>query len=162
MKKLLLLLLISTTMAAQIKKAEVKYNAINIATDPYAMYQEGGLNISFEYEHVENFGYVKVGVEFFPVLDGGYNFLYTAFGFNLKVGNFNNWRPYSGVKAGFVNRGKELYGNFGGEAGINYVFNNGAILGLKTDAIYRSDFLWSGADPEFQGSGYIVIAFKLN
>ncbi len=147
---------------SQIKKGESVYGAINISSDPYAIYKEGGINISFEYEKVERLAYVKAGAEFFPVLDGGYNFFYTGAGFNLKIGHFDNWRLFSGVKAGAVLRGSHSYGNYGGEAGVNYIFPNGAILGLKTDAIYRSDFLYWNGDPEFVGSGYITLAFKID
>ena len=79
-KLLLLLLLISFSVTAQIKKGELAYTAINIANDPHASIKEEGINISLELERIQNFGYIKAGFETFPALEGGYNYLYTAFG----------------------------------------------------------------------------------
>ncbi len=160
-KILLVGLLLSLMTSAQIRKGESAYTVVNFATDPWASIKEEGPNLSIELERVQNFGYIKTGLEVFPVLEGGYNYLYAAFGFNLKVGHFDNWRLYSGIKAGPVYRANNLYVNYGFEAGINYVFDSGLILGLKTDAIYRDDFMSWGGDPIFRGSGYLLIAFKL-
>jgi hypothetical protein len=160
-KLLLLLLLISFSVTAQIKKGELTYTAINIANDPYASIKEEGINISLELERVQNFGYLKAGIEVFPALEGGYNYLYTAVGFNLKIGYFDNWRLYSGIKAGAVNRRESVYINYGGEAGINYQIYENTLIGLKTDAIYRDDFNYWGGKSKFVGSGYITVTFKL-
>ncbi len=160
MKNLIILLLLTTAMTAQIRKGELAYTAINIANDPHASIKEEGINLSLEIERVQNFGYIKAGVETFPALEGGYDYIYTGAGLNLKVGYFDKWRLYTGVKMGFVKRRKTPYSNFGCEAGINYDFG-GVLLGLKTDAIYRDDFNYWGGKPKFVGSGYITATFKL-
>lgn len=82
-------------------------------------------------------------------------------GFNLKIGYFDNWRLYSGIKIGPVYRNNNPYVNYGGEAGINYQICENTLIGLKTDVIYRDDLMSWGGKGKFVGSGYITITFKL-
>jgi hypothetical protein len=163
MKKFITLLMLTAAFSinAQFKSGELKYSQINILTDPYAMYQEQGLYIGGEYEKVENWLYIKAGLEFFPGLEGGYNSLTLGGGLNFKYGHFDDWRYYVGMKYAFVNRGKELYINPAIEGGLSYSFENGTTVGLRADAMYRNDFLWSGANADIQLSGFILLSFKL-
>lgn len=159
--KIWILLLYSTICFSQVGLGETKYTNFTFGTDPYASFKEQGVYVFGHIERVEDFFYVKGGFDLFPSIDGGYFYPNTSLGINLKYGHFDDFRYFAGFKSGFAFRGGHTYTNFGFEGGVNYVFDSGFIIGLKTDYIYRSDFMYWGGDPEYQWSGYINLGFKL-
>lgn len=160
MRLLLFALLITVISSAQPRFGETRYTAFNMGTDPNALISDDVFVMSLEVERVETGFYFKGGFEY-ASLEGDYKFIYTALGINLKYGHFDDWRYYAGIKSGFVFRGGE-YVNFGPEIGINYDFDNGIMLGLRADYIYRGDWLYWEGDPDWQGSGYIILIIKIN
>ena len=157
--KTIFLLLLTTVATAQIGWYESKYTAINISSDPNALISDNTFVIAGELERVETGFYFKAGFEY-ASLEGDYKYLYNVLGINVKFGYFDTFRWYTGFKSGFAFRGGE-YVNFGGEAGLNYDLNNGILLGLRTDYIYRGDWLYWKGDPDFVFSGYLVVIIKI-
>lgn len=159
--KQLLILFCTASMFSQVRFGATEYTSINLGTDPYASFKEGGVYVFANIERVENSFYVRGGFDIFPAIDGIYFYTNASSGINLKIGHFDQYRYYAGAKTGMVLRGGYFYANFGLEAGINYVFDNGFIIGLKTDYIYRDDFMYWGGSPEFIISGYLSFGFKI-
>ena len=158
-KSIYLFLLFTTLATAQFSWSEKKYTAVNISTDPVALITDNVFVIAAELERVETGFYFKAGFEY-ASLEGDYKFIYNSMGINLKWGYFENIRYYAGFKSGFVFRGGE-YVNFGPEAGMNFELTNNLLIGIRTDYIYRGDWLYWGGEPGWRLNGYGVIVFKL-
>jgi len=160
MKKLLLLALLTTTMVnAQIRFIDKEYFTTSIAIDHSASVKEKGVDIVGEIELVSYWKYVKFNVQSFSVLEGGYLDGVGGFGINLTKGKFDAWRLYSGGRIGFINRSKYVYPLVGIESGIDYNIER-IFIGLRATGDYRSDFKYSGANPSMRYSGFIRIGTK--
>lgn len=163
MKKLITLLLITSLSYSQdIRLGDTETFNISILTDARASIKEKGINIGGEIELVSNAIYVRSGIQTFGVFQGGYVDWTTAGGINLKWGYFDDFRFYSGGRLGFIWRGGNSYPTAGAEAGLDYNFNSGFILGLRGTYDYRSDFeYWGNNKSEMRASTFIKIGWKL-
>lgn len=162
MKKIIIMLLISIGANAQVKFFDQTHEQINLIFDPNASFKESGINIGTEFEYVYQGFYIKQGVQNFAVLKGGYTDLITTFGTSFKVGKINNNRFYTGVRAGWILRGSQVYATGGFEAGFDYIFKNGLTIGVRTTRDYREDFKYSFANPKSIQSVFIKIGYKIN
>lgn len=162
MKNLLLLLLLTMSIAnSQIRLGDSKQSNIGVLIDPYASFKEPSINIGAEIDYRENGLYIHTGLQNFSAIKGNYLEWITAGGINLNLGYFDNLRIYTGGRLGLIFRGGEVYPTFGIEAGTDYVFESGFIIGFRTTYDYRSDFEYWGGNAEMRGSGYVKIGFRL-
>ncbi|MGH2666092.1 hypothetical protein [Flavobacterium sp.] len=161
MKKILSIafLVIGMVANAQIHFIDKEYFTASFAVDPSSSIKEEGLDIVAEIEVVSYWKYAKFNVQSFTVLDGGYLDATGGFGINLTSGHFDQWRAYTGIRLGVINREKYVYPLFGYEGGVDYYFRN-MFVGVRGTGDWRSDFMYSDAVPEMQYSGYVRVGFK--
>jgi hypothetical protein len=161
MKKLIITALLTIGMMAnaQIRFVDKEYFTTSIAVDPNATIKDG-LNLTGEIELVSYWKYIKVNCQFQPDLQGGYIDYAGSFGINLTSGYFDTWRAYTGVRFGHIRRETYGYPLAGFEGGIDFYVTNSTFLGLRATGDWRSDFLYSGAEPAMRYSGTIRAGFK--
>ena len=165
MKKLLLaILFVSMTASAQ-QFGQSEYFTASMYVDPAGSVKEKGINLGAEIELVNYGMYVKAGFQSFEALEGGYFDLAGAGGVNVTWGIFEEVRTYGGIRLGFIKRGykvndSQTYPLFGFESGIDYNVTDNFFIGLRATYDYREDFIWSGANEEYQFSGFVRAGFK--
>lgn len=162
--KLLILLLVFSSVAAQNNPFHPRfmddnYFTLSIAIDPIASYKEKGPNLVGEIEVISGWQYVKGSVQIFPKLEGGYIDIVGAMGINITTDIFNTFRYYGGVRCGVIYRENYGYPLFGIEGGIDRNFENW-FIGIRGTGDYRSDFKYSGANPEIRYSGWVRLGIK--
>lgn len=147
------------------KKEEFR---ISIAIDPGASINEKGFNQITDIEYLHKWVYVKLGVQTFDALVGGYADFQGGVGLNFTSGYLDKERYYIGFKVGHIWRGKsEQFGDEDGypvhgfEIGYDrFIENSDVYFGAKITYDWREDMLYSGADPLFRRSFYIKIGYK--
>lgn len=161
---LLLCLMMQLTMSAQfIKPFERTTTNISTVFDPYASYKEGGLNFGAEINYTEESLYLHSGLQFFPVLEGGYTDFTTAIGKAYKIGYFDDLKGYGGARVGFIWRDSVTpYPTFGAEIGLDYNLTNDIVIGLRSTYDYRGDFKYWGSTPEFRFNTFAKIGYIIN
>lgn len=163
MKKILIIafLVIGMVAGAQVRFIDKEYFTTSIAVDGGASMKEGGIDIVGEIELVSYWKYVKVNVQSFAVLYGGYTDVAGGFGINLTPGIFDKWRLYAGGRLGLISRGQYIFPLVGSEVGVDYNFrNSNMFVGLRGTYDYRKDFQFSGAPASMRYSSFIRIGTK--
>jgi hypothetical protein len=162
MKKLLIFafLAIGMIVNAQIKFVDEEYFTASMVIDPNASIKEKGANLVGEVELVSNWKYVKFNTQSFTALEGGYIDIAGGFGVNITSGYFNKWRAYSGIRLGFINRGKYTYPLAGTEVGLDIKINKTLFIRLRTTYDQREDFQYSSAKPSQVLSNYVGIGTR--
>lgn len=163
MKKLLLLaisLLGLTSNAQNFDFGKSRYFTASVSIDPSATIKEKSPNLVGEIEVVNACFYVKASVQVLPALKGGYIDYGGAVGLNFQSGYFDNIRYYTGVRMGTIRR--EMYGYplIGFEGGVDVQLTDKLFIGFRGTGDYRSDFKYSGADPEMRFSSFGRIGVK--
>lgn len=152
-------LAIGMMVNAQIKFGDKEYTTINILIDPSASIKEKSLDIVLELEHHSFWKYIKVNTQILPGLEGGYIDFTGGFGVNLTV---NKIRSYTGVRLGVIKRGLLVNNSYTYPlAGIDVKLSEGLYLGVRGTGDYRTDFLYSGAEPFIRYSGFVKLGIKL-
>ena len=169
MKKILFaFLLVGATMNAQlIKFGTTEYGTVSAFVDPVGSCKERGLDFGAELEYVGNWGYVKTGFQMFPALLDGYTDVVGGAGLNFNTYPFDYLRFYSGVRLGYIFRGIGLergrtYPLAGIEGGIDFNLNDKWFIGVSAIGDWREDFMYSGANPEFQTSGRVRVGRRFD
>lgn len=163
MKQLLIIafLFIGMIGNAQIRFISSEYFVTSIAIDPKASIEEKGVNLVGEFELISYWKYVKVNVQTFGALEGGYTDIAGGFGVNLTGGYFEGMRVYSGIRLGHIWRGDEDFPLAGLEGGFDYLLNETVFFGARGTLDYRKDFEFSGAEPGVKYSTYVRVGVKL-
>lgn len=161
MKKLLLLALLITGLsyAQELQFGDNESTNISISIEPLSSINEESLNATFEFEYICHFIYIKPSIQILPSI----NYIDTAvgLGLNLNSGYFEDWRYYGGIRLGHIFREDQNYPLFGWEAGIDKKITEQLYIGLRSTLDWREDYLYSGANPEYQFNGSIRITYKL-
>lgn len=123
---------------AQFRFGEKESFAFSTYVDPGASIKENGLDIGLDIEY-KSFIYAKAGVESFAQLPGGYFDIHGAVGPRFTFGHFENLAAYAGGRAGVVFRNGAPNPIAGFEAGLEYTFNSGFLLGINGSYMYRGD-----------------------
>lgn len=167
MKKIIFLamLLMSSLIHAQVRFIDKEYFISSISIDPLASVKESSPNIVLELGLVSYWKYINVNIQILSELKGGYMDFGGTFGINLTTGRFDNIRYYSGLRLGQIKRGLSeekvyTYPLVGGEAGIDIKLSETYYVGVKGTGDYRTDFKYSGANPEIRYSGFVKLGIK--
>lgn len=138
-----------------------EYFTARASVDPTSSINEKGLDILGEVEFVGKGGYVKMGVESFSILQGGYTDLHAGGGITFTSGMYEDWRYYAGVRMACVFRSTGYAVNPGLESGIDFDVLPNWSIGLRGTCDYREEqrviFNWK---PETKFSGFITISYK--
>jgi len=156
-----MLLLTTIVKAQQIRFGDKEYSNISISVDPYASYKEKSPNLTFEFEYVCYFLYIKPSVQIFPALEGGYIDTAVGLGLTLIQGYEENWRLYGGIRLGHNWRGSEDYPLFGWELGIDKRITDRFSIGIGSTLDWREDFKYTGGDPAYQINGKVRFRYNL-
>lgn len=169
MKKLLLIatLITSLNATAQLSFIENEYVTLSGHIDPSASIKEKGLHFGAEIQLISHWKYVKSGFQSFNALEGGYLDYTGGFGVNLTSDIFEETRYYAGIRLGFIKRGfldgeSQTYPLAGLEGGFDYQLTDTFFVGIKATGDWREDFMYSGAEPEMQYSGFIRCGIKID
>lgn len=165
MKYILLLLFVTNVALAQVNFGEVKHNQINLNVDPYASYQNNGIHINGEFEALLNEVYLKAGYTNFIALTPAYHDFYAGFGTNFKVGYFDDFRIFTGIKAGWIIRqgAPAMYPLLGLEGGLQQRLTDNISIGAKLAYDYRGDTEFWSEELKIQYvlSGHLTLTIKL-
>jgi len=131
----------------------------SIVVDPSASIEKSGLNIGAEIEYNGTI-YTRASITYFSSLKGGYLDFIGAAGVNFTSGMWEQFRYYSGLRAGIITRESNGYPTLGIECGIDYVIGS-LVLGIRATRDKRSDFEFYNESSEMRGSGFVKIGFKL-
>lgn len=163
MKKLIIALLFFNVAMAQtgFRLNPTEYFTARVFVDPTSYIKENGLDLGTEIEFVGKGGYVKLGVESFSVLEGGYTDLHAGGGVTFTSGMYEDWRYYAGVRTACVWRNGGYGINYGLEGGIDYDVLPNLAVGLRCTYDYRAEqeiiFNWK---PETKFSGFVTVSYK--
>lgn len=156
MKKLLLSAFLTIGMMVN---AQDKFN-VSVYVDPAASIKEKGIDFGAEIEYHNKSIYTKAGFQNFSVLQGGYTDIAGGIGLNKRIGIFEKFRVFGGVRLGFIFRGDYTYPLAGIEAGFDVKLNEKVFLRYRGTGDYRSDFKYSGANPEMRYSSSIGVGIE--
>jgi hypothetical protein len=157
-----LLLLTSICNAQWIHKIDEEYTTLTFAIDPGASNKEGGLNLGGEFALISYFGYVKCGVQVFPVLKGGYIDVTGGVGLNQKSSLFGvETRLFQGIRAGVIRRENYTYPLFGLDGGFDVHITRNLLLGMKGTYDKRADAAYWGANCYWRASTFITATIRL-
>jgi hypothetical protein len=138
----------------------------SLSFDPTSSVKEHGFDGVAELEYVGPI-YVKVGIERFDALTGGYRDIHWGIGASFTSGYFEKIRYYAGFRSAKVDRGPALGVppgafriNYGLEGGIDYDISDDFFLGLRATLDKRYDQEIFGWKPENKFSGFIRIGYK--
>lgn len=169
MKKLLLIapLILGLNATAQLQLIQNEYVTLSGYVDPSASIKEKGINFGAEIQLVSNWKYVKAGFQSFNALEGGYLDYTGGFGVNLTSDIFEETRYYTGLRLGFIKRGltnndPQTYPLAGIEGGFDYQLTDTFFVGVRATGDWREDFMYSGAEPEMQLSGFVRVGLKID
>lgn len=120
--------------------------AFGVRIDPNATIKDG-LNVGLSIEHYQTFYYIKASSFLFPQLRGTtYIDLMATGGFSHII---NKHRGFAGAGGGFIYRDTYGYPSVKFEFGYQYFISKDVSLGLTGDYTYRTDYMYSSADPKF-------------
>jgi hypothetical protein len=139
------------------------YAEVGIAfvVDPYASYKEKGLNFGFELELKCEPIYIRPSLTFFPALKDGYTEFNVAVGPNFALGNFDQFRYYTGIRMGLILRNQVIYPTAGFEGGINYQpWRSKVYYGIRATYDRRGDAVFYDGEP-WEYSGYVLLGLKI-
>jgi hypothetical protein len=166
---LLLLTALNTGANAQgFTFAKKEQFRISLAVDPVASIKEKGFNQITTIEYLHKWMYLKMGVQTFDALVGGYADYQGGLGLNFTSGYFNKNRYFIGFKLGNIRRGDSVefgkganYPVHGFEAGFDKLFYKDGSLyyGFVITYDWREDMKYSGADPTYRQSFYIKLGY---
>ena len=161
MKKLSLAIALLFTLVAtsQIQLGKKETFAFITYVDPAASIKENGLDFGIDIEYRGKM-YAKFGIESFAALDGNYKDVHGGFGIRLTQGQAEQLAGYAGLRVGLAGRNEAANAIAGFEAGIDYVFNNGLLIGLNASYMYRGDMKAMGWDEIWRENGYIRIGYS--
>lgn len=164
MKKLYILILCSIQFVngqQGLRLNKIEFFTLSTSVDPSSSFKEKGIDFVGELEYAGSI-YVKIGIEGFSALQGGYNDLHWALGLNLTSGLYERSRFYTGLRAACIWRGGEgAYRiNYGFESGFDYSLSHNIFMGLRATVDKRSDQEIFGWKPETKFSGFIRIGYK--
>jgi hypothetical protein len=157
----IIMMLISLSAASQnFRFSEKQEFNVSFAVEPYSSFKEESLNFTAEIEYESGSFYIKAGSQVLTGLQGGYIDLAGGVGLSFTSGYFERMRYTAGIRAGFIKRGytnndPQTYPLFGQEVSTVYNFDSGFFVGLRLTNDLRTDFLYSGAEPEYQLNGSI-------
>jgi len=157
-----MVLLINIVNGQSLEFGKREYTSLSVTVEPYSSFKEKSINMTFEFEYVSNWGYIKPSIQIFPALEGGYIDTSAGLGLNLTSGYFEDWRYYGGIRLGHIFRGNEGYPLFGWEAGIDKKITDNFYIGLRGTLDWREDFLYTGGKPDYQFNGGIRFRHNLN
>lgn len=149
MKNVILLFVILFTVSTNaqygIDWGSDKYFTASIFSNATGTIRDEKIDVGAELEWVSERDYVKIGVQYSPVLKGDSYYTTGAYGLNFKSTPFEDWRGYTGIRFGFIHRdlgrGKATsYGLFGLEAGVDYNINDKFFVGASAIYDYRTDY----------------------
>ena len=138
-----------------------KVDSFNFAVviDPSASLKENGLCIGAEIEYLGTV-YTRASATYFGALNVSYLDFIGAVGINFTSGYFEQFRYYGGLRAGIISRSGNGYATAGIECGIDYVFSEKWILGLRATRDKRGDFAFYNEPSEMRNSGFVKFGFK--
>lgn len=163
MKKAILILtiIISAVVNAQVGFGRTEGFAASLYIDPGASQKENGLDIGADIEY-QGAIYAKIGVESFEALPGGYFDIHGAVGPRITIGQQERLSLYAGLRGGVVLRNGATNAIGGFEGGIDYVFPSGLFLGLNGSYIYRGDMKAMQWPEIWRENFYVRIGYKWN
>jgi hypothetical protein len=156
MKKLITTALLTISLMVN---AQDKFN-VSVYVDPFASVKEKGIDFGAEIEYNNRTIYTKAGFQSFSVLEGNYTDIAGGIGLNQRLGMFDKFRLYGGVRLGFIFRGSETYPLAGGEGGIDYNINDKWFVGVRGTGDYRTDFDFWGGKSEVRYSGFLRVGMN--
>ena len=129
-------------------------------TDPNATIKDG-FNIGLGIEYQMTIMYFKAQTFYFPGLNGkGYlDYEGTVLGFNLHS-KFDDYRLFTGFKAGFIHRDNVTFPKVGLEAGFDYYFRD-FYIGIQLSRDYRSDGKIWNVKNYWRNNGFLKIGIEL-
>lgn len=142
-----------------------EYFTVGVAINPCASIDcsdiiDGyGLSSMVEVEYV-GFPYVKVGMESFPQLQGGYFDVHAVVGVNFTSGMYEHFRYYTGFRLARVSRNNDFRVNYGGEVGLDFELSDNFTIGTLGRIDRRFDqeiFFW---EVENKFSAWIAFKYK--
>ena len=160
MKKLIILLLLTTSSVfGQIRIPE-ENATLAVFLDPTATYKESSPNIGIEFGYQGTI-YAKVQLETLPGLTGGYTSLGGAIGGNLAIGE--RVYIYSGVRlVPWVWRNGASNPLIGFEGGVDYNLGERFYVGIRATYDYREDMKLLNYPVIWRGSGFLKVGYKFN
>lgn len=158
MKNIIIALLFTSALSAQVRFNETEYFTVSVISDPYASAKEKGLLIGGEIEYV-GLIYTRVGITHFEALKDGYTDFIGGIGVNLTSGYFGEVRYYGGVRLGVIKR-ESANATAGGELGIDFKLGNTLFMGVRGTLDYRSDQEFYDYPNNIMPSGFLRIGFK--
>lgn len=170
MKRIFLLLICLSTLGAvaqsnprAVRFKKTEHFSISLSIDPTSSVKEKGVDalIEVEYNWLLN---IKAGIENFQALEGGYTSFTGGIGFNLTHGFQERFVYTGGIRLGVIHRGfltedSGSYPLFGWEGQVNYRIAPNFIIGLRGTLDWREDFLYTGGDPSYRGSGFVTLKY---
>jgi hypothetical protein len=156
MKKLLKLAFLTIGMMVN---AQDKFN-VSVYVDPGASIKEKGIDFGAEIEYHNKTIYTKAGFQNFAVLQGGYTDIAGGIGLNKRIGIFEKFRVFGGVRLGFIFRGDYTYPLAGAEFGLDYKITEKIFIRWRNTYDYRSDFKFSGAKPKGVDSNSVGVGIE--
>lgn len=155
------LILLTTILQAQIHFRTDERAFLCIVADPGSFIKEKSPNIGVDVGCNIKWVYIRTGIQTFFVLPGHYWDWTTALGINLTTGRYERWNAYTGARMGVIYRDFNPYPTVGVEAGINYVFDNGFLIGAELNDDLRTDWEYWGGESGMRISGKVKVGWKL-
>jgi len=155
-----LLILFSSLSMVQVHLVDNEYFIFNNVSDPYSSYKEKGLYLGHEIGIVSYGKLVKVGVHYFPVLDGGWTRFNGTFGVIVEPNYILTTTTLSGgLNLGYIRREIYTYPYVGAE--FEYIVRFGKTgFGLRSNFDRRTDFQYWGGLPKWRYSGQVLVQHK--
>lgn len=173
----IILLFAAITIQAQgLRVPDQEHFIINVFAD-YAKAEPSNKNSKYGLNYVIEAGItsaisdligieVKVGLENFPQLQGGYFDAHAAIGIKKVFGYYEEWNYYAGIRLAKVYRtgpvmGKTYRCNIGWEGQIIYYPVKNIGIGLRGTIDGGNDMEIMGWAPKTRYGGWLVLQFKI-